>query len=323
MKGTLSWPFVPDGGMVTKMRVTFWGIRGSGPAAGKEYACFGGNTSCVSAEWEDGLVIFDAGTGISRLGEELVRRGFAGELHLFFSHFHLDHIYGLPLFAPIFSPKVKIHIYGNTMGQEGVKERVSRVLSPPYWPVGPDTYGAQIFWHDLQLDPECGRIQIDLKKKQKEESGKDHKSGMEGRDMFMEKPLCQVTALRAAHPDGGLIYRLEAAGRSVVYGLDCELPEAFQDIYADFAKKADLLIFDAAYTDQEYAAVKGFGHATWQQGVAMAKRTEAGKTVFAHHRRERTDLELEALDEMVRRQGRNICFGKEGMEILLQEDSHE
>ena len=84
------------------MKVIFWGTRGSGAAAGREYMDFGGNTSCVSAEWENGLFVFDAGTGIARLGEELIRRRFSGEIHLFLSHFHLDHICGLPLFAPAF-----------------------------------------------------------------------------------------------------------------------------------------------------------------------------------------------------------------------------
>ncbi len=280
------------------MKVVFWGIRGSGAAVGKEYEEYGGNTSCVSAEWGNHLIIFDAGTGISKLGESLVRRGFTGEIHLFLSHFHLDHICGLPLFGPAFSSKVRIHIYGNTTDPGGLKGCVSRVLSPPYWPVAPDCYGARMVWHDL-------------------------KPGKQGQAEVMEDKdgtaAWMVKALPSAHPNGGLIYRLEAAGRSVVYGLDCELPEEFWEIYRDFACGADLLIFDAAYSEEEYPKVKGFGHATWQQGAAMARHTGAVRTVFAHHRRERTDKELEALNQIVLGQEPKMCFGKEGMEILLQE----
>lgn len=293
------------------MKVIFWGTRGSGAATGREYMDFGGNTSCVSAEWENGLIVFDAGTGIAGLGEELVRRGFSGEIHLFLSHFHLDHICGLPLFAPAFCPGVQMHVYGYTADKKGVEECVRQVLSPPYWPVAPECYGAQIFWHDVDLQKKDAGAVV---RKQQGFLGGSLKAGNNKEGLEWE-----VKALKAAHPDGGLIYRLEAGGRSVVYGLDCELPECFQEIYADFAKEADLLIFDAAYTDQEYPKVKGFGHATWQQGVAMAKRTKAARTVLAHHRRERTDRELNALDQAVRSQGLQVCFGKEGMEIILQE----
>lgn len=151
----------------------------------------------------------------------------------------------------------------------------------------------------------------------------DLKPGKQGQAEVMEDKdgtaAWMVKALPSAHPNGGLIYRLEAAGRSVVYGLDCELPEEFWEIYRDFACGADLLIFDAAYSEEEYPKVKGFGHATWQQGAAMARHTGAVRTVFAHHRRERTDKELEALNQIVLGQEPKMCFGKEGMEILLQE----
>ena len=86
------------------MTVTFWGTRGSGAAAGRDYVEFGGDTSCVSVEWGSQLAVFDAGTGIGRLGEALAGRGFSGELHLFLSHFHLDHICGLPLSGLVFCP---------------------------------------------------------------------------------------------------------------------------------------------------------------------------------------------------------------------------
>ena len=284
------------------MTVTFWGTRGSGAAAGRDYVEFGGDTSCVSVEWGSQLAVFDAVTGIGRLGEALAGRGFSGELHLFLSHFHLDHICGLPLSGLVFCPGARLHIYGMGADPGAVQSCISQVLSPPYWPVGPDGYKANVIWHDLKPD----------------ETGKPLLVRLENKVPGSFPDLgWQVQALGGNHPDGGLIYRLEAAGRSVVYGLDCELPEDFWPVYEDFAKSADLLIFDAAYTQEEYPSVKGFGHATWQQGVRMAESTGAARTVLIHHRWERTDGELEALDRTVRSRSSKVCFGRDGMKILL------
>lgn len=284
------------------MKVAFWGTRGSGAAAGRDYVEFGGNTSCVSVEWGNHLAVFDAGTGIGRLGEALAGRSFSGEIHLFLSHFHLDHICGLPLFGLVFSPKVRLHIYGMGADPGDVETCISQVLSPPYWPVGPDSYKAKVIWHHLKPDETGKPVLVRIE---------------ETSPGFAEDCGWQVRALPGIHPDGGLIYRLEAAGRSVVYGLDCELPEYFWPVYENFARNADLLIFDGAYTEEEYPAVKGFGHATWQQGVKMARSTGAARTVLTHHRWERTDGELKELDRMVRSRTPKVCFGRDGMEIAL------
>lgn len=276
------------------MHAVFWGTRGSGAAAGKEFLVYGGNSSCVSVETEDTLFVFDAGTGIIQLGKELQNKNYSGEIHLFLSHLHLDHIQGLPSFSPVFNPKTTLHIYGKAFEGsekgETLHTQLSRVLGPPYWPVSPEQYRAQVIWHELE---EC--------------CGGTAAAG----DGW------QMKALEACHPNGSLLYRLETSAGSVVYGMDCELPESFQESYASFCRKTDLLIFDGTYDEAEYAQVKGYGHATWQQAVEMADRSEAKRVLISHHKWDRTDKELEVLEKKAAAAHPSVGYARDGMKAEI------
>ena len=284
------------------MKLTFWGTRGSGAAAGVSYQEYGGNTSCVSVEAGNELFLFDAGTGIGRLGEVLRKKGFSGEIHLFLSHLHLDHIQGLPLFSEIFNPRVRLHIYGRRPEKRSLKEQLNLVLGPPFWPVAPEDYRAEVIWHEIWPEAGC-RAGFEVSP----ESGVPLGTGS-----------WKLSAVSAVHPNGGLLYRLETEAGSVVYGLDTELPEEFTDPFASFAANADVLIFDGTYDDAEYPGVAGYGHGTWQQAAVLAQKSGAGKVLVSHHKWERTDEELLERELQAQRMNSNISFAKEGMEIWIK-----
>src|SRR2546430_17437664 len=93
------------------MRVRFWGVRGSTPTPQKENMEYGGNTSCIEIRTDTNqILVFDGGTGIRLLGNEL-RQEFGDRsirAHIFFSHFHLDHIQGVPFFCPLRSEERRV-----------------------------------------------------------------------------------------------------------------------------------------------------------------------------------------------------------------------
>ena len=88
------------------MRIRFWGVRGSTPTPQRDNLVYGGNTSCVEVRTGNNeILIFDAGTGIRLLGKALEQEfnGSRIRAHLFLSHFHIDHIQGLPFFTPLYA----------------------------------------------------------------------------------------------------------------------------------------------------------------------------------------------------------------------------
>lgn len=103
-----------------------------------------------------------------------------------------------------------------------------------------------------------------------------------------------------AHPDGCVAYRVDepATGAGLVVATDVEwaaMTSRAQDAFARFARGADLLVFDAHYRPEEYAAHKGWGHSTWADAVAAARRCGAQKLWLMHHAPNRTDAELDAM----------------------------
>ena len=105
--------------MKNGLNVKIWGTRGSMAAPYPDRMVYGANTSCVSVEWEDGIAVFDCGTGIRGFGEELSKRSDMEkkELHIFISHLHLDHIIGLP-FCHRFIRKTGVYIFTALQKQE-------------------------------------------------------------------------------------------------------------------------------------------------------------------------------------------------------------
>src|SRR6266511_803359 len=135
------------------MRLTIWGCRGSVPTPGPDTIQYGGNTSCVEVSLDDGTVlVLDAGTGIRRLGLELLNRG-ARRIHLFLTHLHLDHLEGLRFFAPLWDEQVTLDIWGPPSPLLSLRERIARSFSPPLFPIDLGDVAAQVAFHDLPREP--------------------------------------------------------------------------------------------------------------------------------------------------------------------------
>lgn len=263
---------------------TIWGVRGSMPMACADYLEYGGNTSCVSVDCGEGIVVFDAGTGLIAFGNWLRSSG-KKRVDLFFSHVHLDHIMGLPVFSALHDPGMELHFYGETRGGVSFRKQLETMLGPPYWPVGFGDFRARIEVHEI---------------------GPGERVVLPGG--------AAVSTLRGNHPNTCLHYRMEDEGRSLVYALDCETDEETFRRLARFAQGTDLLIWDACYAPDELAARRGWGHSSWEQGAALAGEAGVRLALMTHYANGYTDAFLR---EQERLAGDAVRFAREGMEIRL------
>lgn len=266
------------------MEIEFWGVRGSIPSPGPATAQFGGNTACVEIRpGGSTLIVFDAGTGIRKLGERIVREGEHTDIHIFLSHTHWDHIQGLPFFAPLFSKKFNITIYGPANHKRDLKEILSSQMDYTYFPVRVEELSS----NPTFLDIVEGEISID---------------GVKIRSKYVN------------HPVACLSYRIERDGKSFVYLTDHEpyrsikaspsaphsaaLKEnidALAEALVDFARAADLLCIDGQYTKEEYETKIGWGHSSVDDSYDFARSAHVKEMIVFHHDPDRSDTVLQKI----------------------------
>jgi len=253
------------------VRVTLWGTRGSIPSAGPETVRYGGNTACVEVRARDGsLLVLDAGSGIRRLGTTLAGHG--RRIDLLLSHLHMDHVQGLGFFAPFFEPGAEVHLWGPSSTDQRMRERLTRYLSPPLFPVRIRDLPCALSIHGLTEEP------------------------------FDLGPF-RVTAGLICHPGGTLGYRIEEGGRVLAYLPDHEPALGVRAFPGepewtsgyDLARGADVLIHDAQYTDAEYPEHEGWGHSATSHTLAMASLCGVGRLVTFHHDPSHGDDALDAM----------------------------
>lgn len=272
---------------MSKLEVKFWGVRGSVPSPGPKTSVYGGNTSCVELRAGGELIILDLGSGLRPLGLSLGPGAVRGTM--FLSHYHWDHIQGLPFFGPAFNPASSFQVFGATRGGRDVHDILAGQMVPPYFPVPMAALRAGLAFRAIA---DGGLLQLGAVK---------------------------VTASELNHPNGALAYRFDLGGHSVVYASDHEHgnPEADERLVA-LAHGADALIYDAMYTPEEYSGrggrpgKTGWGHSTWEEGVRTARAAGVGTLVLFHHEPTRSDEELEEIVGLARRQHPATVAAREG-----------
>lgn len=268
--------------------VQFWGVRGSVPSPGKDTVRYGGNTSCIEMRIGDKRLIFDGGTGLQRLGQHLLK-DMPTEAYMFFTHYHWDHIQGFPFFTPAFIEGNCFHIHGAVPPDaESMKQHfIDRVLHPNS-PV--PIAGMQADMKFYELIPG---------------------------DVFHLDDITIETG-HLNHPNNAMGYRISWQGRSVFYCTDTEhFPDRIDESVLHLAQNADLLIYDAMYTDEEYHNPKspkvGWGHSTWQEGLRISKVAGVKRFVVFHHEPTHSDDFLDRLTEQLKLACPNAVVAREGM----------
>ena len=251
------------------MRLSLLGVRGSTPATGSEFAGIGGNTSCVAIGHDDDApsLVLDAGTGLRRLSGLLGGRAFRGSILL--THLHWDHLQGLPFFAAGDRDDAEVRLA--MPGQGDPVDVLSRAMSPPHFPIGPD--GLR------------GKWQFDAMSE-----GRHRIGGFD------------ILALEIAHK-GGLTfgYRVEDESSSVAYLPDHALVGGVGTEVADerlwanaleLVTGVDVLIHDAQFIEKERATAVAYGHATIEAAWSLAERAGVRRLILFHHGPDRTDRQL-------------------------------
>lgn len=293
----------------------FWGVRGSYPVSRAEMLQVGGNTACIEVRVGGHEIILDAGTGLIALGEHLRRRlpDAPSTITLLFSHLHYDHILGLPFFEPLYQSGTRLYLGGPRMGGQPFDEVLCRAITSPYFPVdlreAPATCefytlatGDAMCWHPGESAPsvECARFDGERETPRAEEV----------RVSFLHSQV---------HPTTGcLVSRIEYGGRSLVFATDVEDPLGHDRQLIDFARGADVLIHDAQYTEDAYAASKrGFGHSTAQMAAAVARAAGVKHLILFHHDPEYDDAQLERIEQVAQEAFPGILLAREGLELSL------
>jgi len=271
------------------MQVVFWGTRGSIPVSGPKYVEFGGNTPCLQiklASTTDTMII-DSGSGIRELGLQLARTAdlHSRAIHLFLTHAHWDHIQGFPFFVPSYIPNFSLDIYCTKDAQGILKNQ----MRPPFFPVTLDAMLAKRGFHLLKSD----------------------EPRMIGEATIRNIPL--------PHPQESTAFRIDEDGHSVVFATDTEhLLDGINETLADFARDADVLVYDAQYTSEEYKAGKqGWGHSTYMEAIKLARAANVGRLVLYSHDPMHDDEMLKAIETSAQREMPGTLAARDGMIIDL------
>ncbi len=253
------------------------GTRGSIACGGSDYQKYGGDTISVRITTQSGeIIIIDAGTGIRKLGNDIVRetnKESPRPLHLLFTHYHLDHILGIPFFKPIFNENQKITMYGPLLeGTDGVESAFKNVMMPPYSPVS--------------FDGHIVKAEFDFKTISEE---------------TFSIGSAVVTTINISHNNhGGLGFRIEENGKIFVLLTDNELQFQHQNgrtikEYEEFSKNADLLFHDAQFTNATYRSAKGWGHSTIEDVLSLGKNANCKQVGLFHYSPESSDRDLDKI----------------------------
>lgn len=290
--------------MQKNAKLVFRGVRGSTPTIERDSWRYGGNTPCLELTAPDGVrFILDCGTGLRMLGNSLRHangrwgdgHGDLGiDAHVLVTHYHWDHIQGIPFFHPFFEAHNRFHFYSfqsKFLGRNSLRQVLEAQLASPYFPVDVSKMLASRSFREV-----AGGDEWDV--------GATH-----------------VTAAWLNHPQGCLAYRLDMPSGSVVYSTDTEpgVPELDHSL-RELAHGADVLIYDAQYSPEQLASTrKGWGHSSWLEGVKIARESKVRNLVLFHHDPDSNSRMIDGFLSAARQEFAATWAATEGMSVTLSD----
>ncbi len=259
---------------------------------------FGGNTTCVELKAGEQSLIIDGGSGLRLKGNELMAgpcgRG-QGEVHIYMTHFHWDHVMGIPFFVPIFIPGNQIHFYGV---DPKLEEVIKLAFTKPYFPVPFSALASKIHFH--QLSPRQSTL-------------------IQG---------FEVTPYKLDHPDPCWGAKISHGGKNYAHVVDNEAKRvSVKDLGEDLPlyQNIDLMYFDAQYGFDDLLKKIDWGHSSSFIGMDLAFREKIKKVVFTHHdpmasdeqiiKMMRSNNEYYKMQKPTYKNDFEWCFAYDGLEI--------
>ncbi len=276
-----------------QVKIKFLGVRGSYNLSNTQSVKYGGNTSCVQITIEDQIIFLDAGSGITKVEEPMNDY----DIHILFSHYHWDHVLGLPFFSTLYTKKDKVKIKGMKPEKYSLKELLALLYNPPFCPIMWSKVEEKL---DIEEIPVFGTFYINNIK---------------------------VDTILLMHPGGALGFRISYRGFKIVLLTDVELSKEFSSYQSertkltDFVNNADVLIMDAALTNEEYYGIIGsnkigWGHSTIDECILLAEESNVKMTYITHYLPYRDDCQNDVLESTIKEKHANIYLAKED-EILI------
>jgi phosphoribosyl 1,2-cyclic phosphodiesterase len=296
----------------------FWGVRGSYSAPFESHLGVGGNTSCVEIRVDDHVMICDAGTGIIPLGNSLMGQSEIRNLLVILTHYHWDHICGLPFFVPAFVPDWNINFFGPGQCDDEIKEHVSAQMQAPYFPVGTENWLAKVNY----LQPTYNQT--------------------------LDYGPLSFNYHNVHHPGTTYGYRIKACGKTILYISDNEclylgksIEQKYDELNSDekklydemkkeeyaseieSVKDADILIHDAQYTPEDYEKKRGWGHSCYIDTVNIAIEAGVKELYLYHHDPNYDDAAMDRIFEhslsIIKERNSDLkCYiAREGMVVGL------
>lgn len=217
---------------------------------------FGTATTCAEVIGPEGTLIIDGGSGIKNLSDHMMA-GLAGKgketINIFLTHFHWDHLIGLPFFAPHFLSGNRINYYAV---QPELEEMIRLKFRKPTFPVPFEALPANIKFHVMEP-----RRPVRI-------------GGM------------TVTPYQLDHPDPCWGLKIECGGHVYSHCVDTEGTRTSREALGldlPLYQGVDLMYYDAQYTLPELAEKANWGHSAAQIGLDIAFRERVGHLIFAHH----------------------------------------
>lgn len=266
--------------------IRFHGVRGSAPASGVDFAEFGGDTPNVEIVAGGSRLFIDAGSGLKNVA---VTPDFPDDFDLILSHYHYDHLIGLPFFEPAWRVNGRLRIFAPQFGEDEPEAILNTLFSSPFCPV--------------RLDDLRPKIEI---------------VAFRPGDSLPAAGGALVATTPVNHPGGCAALRICFPDGDVVYASDAEIADDHDAAaLADFASGAQLFIADAMNDDADAPHRRGWGHSSWRDMLGVARAAGVCATALFHHDPRRTDIGLVALDAAAHGADRGAFIARQGSRYRL------
>jgi len=274
----------------TDFKVVFWGTQGSVAISNAKKMRYGSNTPCVSVECGEHVFVFDMATGFIQFSDYFLKKyTLPKNVDVFLSHYHQDHVEGLPFAGLTYNPDVSIVFHCQPAEGKTPEEILSDNYSPPNFPIR------------LFQEAPPGKFEFSILEPEQ--------------TIIFADGVVTVKNLPVCHPGGSLSYRLTYKGKSFCYLSDYEYGDGLDPKLKEFLQGADLVVFDAYFSNK--TLIPGWGHSTWEQGVDVWREAGIKKLAMYHHNINSSDKDLDSIAAKLAAISEDLFIAKDGMVVYL------